>query len=96
MKNGRLPPDMLWKLRNLIPIDQVIENIVYLNARRSKDLLRFQCPLCQNYHTATDKKTNLARCFDCRKNFNPIDMAMKALNLEFLDAVELLSKHLTI
>ena len=96
MSKNRLPPDMLWKLRNLIPIDHVILDILKLDIYRSDGCLRFQCPLCNGHHTATNSKTNLARCFDCRENFNPIDMAMKALHLEFLDAVKLLSKHIAI
>jgi hypothetical protein len=32
----------------------------------------------------------LARCFDCKKNFNPIDMVITAGNYHFVDAVELL------
>jgi hypothetical protein len=32
----------------------------------------------------------LARCFDCQKNFNPIDLVIAVANCSFLDAVEYL------
>jgi hypothetical protein len=61
-----------------------------LELRDSDTHLRFRCPLCHNFHTATNPKTNLARCFDCRKNFNPIDIVMAVGNCSFVDAVEFL------
>jgi len=30
----------------------------------------------------------LARCFDCKKNFNPIDMVMTVGKCSFIEAVE--------
>ena len=82
--------DFLRHLRNQIPIDQVIVNLLNLEVQNDCETLRFRCPLCYNFHTATNHKTNLARCFDCKKNFNPIDMVITAGNYRFVDAVELL------
>jgi len=82
--------DYLRMLRNDIPIDKVIVDLLKLELRNHRKMLRFRCPLCQGFHTATNHKTNLARCFDCQKNFNPIDLIMTVGNCGFLDAVEFL------
>lgn len=87
------PDSLLRALRNKIPIDRLITQKLKLELRRKDPLLRFQCPACHNFHTATNPKTNLGRCFDCQKNFNPIDMVMAATQCDFVDAVELLKKN---
>ena len=86
------PSDLLRTLRNQIPIDMVIVDMLNLDQRHHETLLRFRCPVCHNFHTATNPKTNLARCFDCRKNFNPIDLVMAVTQCRFVDAVERLKK----
>ena len=82
--------DFLRMLRNQIPIDTVITHFLQLEMRNVNHLLRFRCPLCGNFHTATTAKTNLARCFDCQQNFNPIDIVIAVVKCSFLDAVEYL------
>ena len=77
-------------LRNQIKIDEVIIDVLNLQVRNDHEILRFQCPLCGNFHTATNHETNLARCFDCKINFNPIDLVMTVGNCSFLDAVKIL------
>ena len=84
----------LRMLRNEIPIDEVIVDLLNLEQRNNHKMLRFRCPLCQGFHTATNHKTNLARCFDCQKNFNPIDLIMTVGNCGFLDAVEFLKSKI--
>jgi len=84
--------NLLRRLRNQIPIDAVIVDLLNLEVKNDHNTLRFRCPLCYNFHTATNHETNLARCFDCQKNFNPIDMVMTVGKCGFLDAVEIL-KH---
>jgi hypothetical protein len=86
--------DYLRMLRNDIPIDKVIVDLLKLELRNHRKMLRFRCPLCQGFHTATNHKTNLARCFDCQKNFNPIDLIMAVGNCGFLDAVEFLKSSI--
>lgn len=78
----------LRSLRNRIPIDAVIVDVLRMDIRQDKTLLRFRCPLCDRFHTATNPKTNLARCFDCEKNFNPIDLVIVVTQCSFVDAVE--------
>ena len=82
--------DFLRMLRNDIPINEVIVDLLNLEVRNERKILRFRCPLCYNFHTATHHKTNLARCFDCKKNFNPIDLVITVGNCSFVDAVEIL------
>jgi transposase-like protein len=81
-------------LRNQIPIDEVITNLLNLKLRNVNAILRFRCPLCHNFHTATNHETNLARCFDCQKNFNPIDLVMTVGKCSFVDAVQLLKNSI--
>ncbi len=87
------PDRLLRTLRNNIPIDRLITETLRLQLRQKEPLLRFRCPVCHSFHTATHPKTNLARCFDCQKNFNPIDMVMATTQCDFVDAVELLKKN---
>ncbi len=88
------PADFLRMLRNDIPIDQVIVDLLNLEVQKDRKTIRFRCPLCYNFHTATNHKTNLARCFDCEKNFNPIDMVITVGNCGFVDAVKFLKDRI--
>jgi DNA primase len=90
---GYFTDDFLRKLRNGINIDEVI-GALGLETRRGTDLLRFGCPRCHGFHTATNPKTNLARCFDCKVNFNPIDLVMETTGCNFIDSVEFLKKQI--
>jgi DNA primase len=83
--------DFLRMIRNKIKIDQVI-CVLRLETRSCKKLVRFRCPLCHGFHTATNKKTNLARCFDCKRNYNPIDLVMTVSRYDFVDTVEFLKR----
>ena len=80
----------LRRLRNQIPIAQLIAGTLQIPHKIAQGRFRFQCPLCQAFHTATNSKTNLARCFCCKKNFNPIDIVMTNNKLSFLEAVDFL------
>jgi hypothetical protein len=86
MSRRRFSPQQLRYLRNQIPIASVIPSINRDDGNRP----RFDCPLCGGRDTAINKSTNLARCFGCKKNFNPIEMVMAARRLSFVDAVNLL------
>jgi hypothetical protein len=77
----------LWRIRNCVPIDQVLVEMQLL-VKRSEGYLRFLCPLCRDFNTATNPRTNLARCFRCKKNFNPIDLVMLVEKRSFLEAVQ--------
>jgi DNA primase len=94
--SNRLPPEMLRELRNQIPITILIEKFLKLPTKVSEGYMRFLCPLCSEFITATNPKTNLARCFRCEKNFNPIDMVMVVKQVSFRSAVDYLSNIKTV
>jgi DNA primase len=87
----RFSPEMLRKLRNEIPINLLINEFLKLPTKLSEGYFRFLCPICSEFVTATNPKTNLARCFRCEKNFNPIDMVMTAKQVNFRSAVDYLA-----
>lgn len=80
----------LYQLRNEIPITVVIADVLEIPSKMIDGYFRFLCPLCSEFMTATNSKTNLARCFRCQKNFNPIDITMAANKYTFKEAVEYL------
>ena len=81
----------LYELRNSIPINKLIEKLK-IEHRITDGYLRFECPLCFGFHTAVKEETNLARCFNCRRNFNTIDLAMIRGNLSFVNSVRYLKR----
>ena len=83
-------PNYLRMIRNEIPINTLIDSVLEMPTKISENQFRFLCPLCNEFQTAVNKKTNLARCFRCKKNFNPIDMAMIVNNCGFIDSVQFL------
>ncbi|MCP5003725.1 MAG: hypothetical protein GY941_07190 [Planctomycetes bacterium] len=91
----RYSKTFLMELRNRIRIVQLICDELKLLTKHSEGYLRFLCPLCGDFHTATNPKTNLARCFRCQKNFNPIDIVMNVNQCTFTEAVRLLTPLLT-
>ena len=80
----------LRRLRNEIPVAALIADVLRLEYRHSEGHWRFLCPLCQGFHTAVNPRTNLARCFDCQKNFNPIDLVLTVKHCDFHQAVAFL------
>jgi hypothetical protein len=82
----------LRRLRNAIDIARLIEELGVPSKVRD-GYFRFLCPFCSDFHTATNPRTNLARCFRCERNFNPIDLTMVVRECDFLDAVRYL-QHL--
>jgi len=87
------PSSFLKMLRNRIPIDKIIVQVLNMSLKPNCHRLRFCCPKCYGFHTATSSKTNLARCFDCKKNFNPIDLVMAVAGYSFVEAVEYLKNE---
>jgi len=79
----------LFQVRNDIDIDWLINEKLHLQ-RQFKSIWRFQCPICQQYNTATQKKNNLARCFSCQKNFNTIDLIIYSKKVNFVPSVQFL------
>lgn len=80
----------LRQLRNDVPINVVIADVLDIPSKMTEGYFRFLCPQCAEFNSATNPKTNLARCFTCQKNFNPIDMTMVVKKYCFVEAVEFL------
>jgi hypothetical protein len=79
----------LFQVRNEIDVDWLIDEKLNLK-RQFKSLWRFQCPVCQQFNTATQKKNNLARCFSCQQNFNTIDLVIYSKKMNFVPSVQFL------
>jgi DNA primase len=88
----RFSSGFLRSLRNDIPINDLIRTHTDLPWKEREGYLRFLCPLCGEFHTATNPRTNLARCFRCGVNFNPIEIVMAVDGCAFVDAVKILSR----
>lgn len=86
----RFPSHLLRSLRNDLPIQELIRSPLDLTCKESEGHLRFLCPLCSDFHTATNPRTNLARCFQCKVNWNPIELVMAVEGRGFVDAVNTL------
>lgn len=82
----------LFILRNHIPIDSLIAELG-IPSRMIEGYFRFCCPVCDEFNTAVNPQTNLARCFACRKNYNPIDLVMIVKGLDFIHSVKFLQKY---
>ena len=76
----------LRRLRNDIPIKDVVYalNIPW---EMHDQIFRFICPCCNNLGACLHPEENLARCFKCLKNFNPIDLTLTHSNKKFRTAV---------
>lgn len=92
----RFSADYLRTLRNDIPIHRLIADVLEIPCKVREGYFRFLCPLCSDFNSATNPKTNLARCFRCQRNFNSIDLVMLDKRLNFVEAVEFLSGIVTV
>jgi len=90
----RFTGDELYELRNLIRIDVLIEEQLHIPSKAVEGVFRFLCPICNEFQTATNSKTNLARCFRCKRNFNPIDIVMIENDIGFIESVRYLQQLL--
>ncbi|MCX6997047.1 MAG: CHC2 zinc finger domain-containing protein [Kiritimatiellaeota bacterium] len=80
----------LRELRNRIEMIPLIAEVLELIYKTHDGRFRFMCPLCHDFDTAVNLDTNLARCFRCQRNFNPIDMVMTVKRYSFMQAVRYL------
>lgn len=82
----------LFDLRNNIPVDMLIREHLQIPSKIRDGFFRFLCPICNEFQTAVNPNTNLARCFRCEKNFNTIDLVMAVRGYGFKDSVLFLKK----
>ncbi|ETR70495.1 MAG: DnaG11 [Candidatus Magnetoglobus multicellularis str. Araruama] len=83
----------LYELRNFIPIETLIENELMIPSKRTTSGFKFQCIVCNEFQTAINPRTNLARCFRCERNFNPIDITMISKKIDFVQTVNYLKAY---
>ena len=86
----RFSSEELFKLRNNISLETVIENLLGLPSKQVEGVYRFLCPKCEEFTAAVNPKTNLSRCFRCQQNFNTIELVMEERGLSFVEAVRTL------
>ena len=82
--------NLLFSLRNDIPVQFLITRVLDIPSKTSEGYLRFLCPICSEFNSAINPQANLARCFRCNKNFNPIDLVIAVRDCSFVDAVRFL------
>ncbi len=88
--NGqRYSPELLRRIRNEIPIDWLIAHLNWPHKQRDGRFV-FVCLVCGESLSSIKSSTNLARCFHCSTNFNPIDFTMHVHQCDFTQAVEFL------
>lgn len=93
MAARRFSSEELYSLRNDIPIHTVIKNALDIPCRISEGCFRFLCPLCNEFNTAVNPATNLARCFCCKKKFNTIDLVMVITQSDFVHSIRFLRDY---
>lgn len=86
--------ELLYRLRNDIPIESLISQQLAWPSKRRDHRFHFLCPRCSEFRTAANPRTNLGRCFRCQVNFNPIDFVMLARSCDFVEAVHFLASLL--
>ena len=87
---ARFSAQELFELRNDIPVDALIKDQLQMVVKNRDGYLRFLCPICNEFDTATQRSSNLARCFRCEKNFNTIDLVMVVNGFGFVESVHYL------
>lgn len=85
--NKRFSSQDLFELRNNIPVDILIRDHLQIPSKIRDGFFCFLCPFCNEFQTAVNPTTNLARCFRCEKNFNTIDLVMVVSKYGFRDSV---------
>jgi hypothetical protein len=71
----------------------VIEKLLAIPSEMAQGMFRFRCPLCAGRNTGIKLETNLSRCFQCKKNFNAIDLFMLVKHATFVESVTFLIEH---
>lgn len=77
----------LFELRNHISVDMLVRDHLQIPSKIRDNVFRFLCPMCNEFQTAVNPATNLARCFLCEKNMNPIDLVMAVKKYGFKESV---------
>lgn len=79
--------DQLRRLRNEIDFRRLFDRLRWPWKLRADGVILFVCPRCNERQTSVHPKHNLARCFRCQANWNPIDFVMQTTPMDFLTTV---------
>ena len=90
----KLSSNELFELRNAIPVEILIQNILRVPSKTSEGVFRFLCPICNEFQTGINPNVNLVRCFRCERNFNAIDLVMENQGCGFKESVLFLKQIL--
>ena len=80
----------LFAARNSVPMRNVLAAMSGLPNKEIEGIFRFLCPVCGEFQTGINEKTNLARCFRCCRNYNAIELLMESQGISFVESVKLL------
>lgn len=94
MANRRFSEPFLFELRNHIPIDALISQVLTIPNKINEGNFRFLCPTCREFNAGIYRKSNLACCYSCKSRFNTIEIVMEWNQMDFVRAVEYLSPYL--
>jgi DNA primase len=86
---NRIPPEVLYRLRNDVDLTKVVE-LLGIPRKRRGERLAFHCPECGTMNASASSERSLAHCFHCQRNFNSIDLVMAERGWGFLEAVDFL------
>jgi hypothetical protein len=86
--------DRLRQLRNDINFQSLFHRLGWPWKRRDDGVLQFVCPLCSESQTSVNPRTNLARCFRCDRNWNPIDFTIEVTRMDFLETIDYIESTL--
>ena len=89
-----LDAEHLRRLRNEVPFPRLLDELQWPWKKRYDGVILFVCPKCSESLTSVNPKTNLARCFPCRMNWNPIDFLEYTTPMEFRQVVAYLDRLL--
>ena len=84
--SAAITKEELRRLRNDVPIEIVVQQL-RLERRMRGRRHEFHCTECGGFHGTIHEQANLARCFRCARNYNPIDLIMAVRRASFLEAV---------
>ena len=90
----RFSSEELYAVRNMVPVELVLEKLCGRDCKIIEGQRRFVCPVCHEMRTSVHPKENLCRCFRCARNFNAIELVMLGCELSFVESVKVLQKHL--
>ena len=90
MMNRRFSSEELRRLRNEIPVTRVIDELLEIPSKVVEGIYRFLCPQCSEFQTSVNPKTNLSRCFRCKRNYNAIELVMEDRKVPFVESVKIL------